>query len=232
MTFLALVGALLLEQWRPLRTGNQLYVAFARYVNRIAQNFNAGRYRDGVISWLLAVVPVALVTLIVYSVARHVNGTLVFDKDNRFESPAELKETVAQEIGSLPKKEIKKGDTWVQELKMNLPGGQAFTVKRKYTYEGETSKSTVDSTRKVHKITAVDSDIVYSLNSPMAKVSKSNLKVAADSKTTILFDPEVGRAIETNSLLHVTGQFTITSMGEDSEGDLDLTMSNQSEEIK
>ncbi len=78
MTFLSLVGALLLEQWRPLRTGNRLYVAFARYVNRIAQNFNAGQYRDGVISWLLAVVPVALVTLLVYSVSRHVNGLLAF----------------------------------------------------------------------------------------------------------------------------------------------------------
>ena len=76
MTFLALIGALLLEQWRPLRTGNRLYLAFARYVNRIAQNFNAGRYRDGVISWLLAVVPVALVTLLVYVVSRHVNGLL------------------------------------------------------------------------------------------------------------------------------------------------------------
>ena len=76
MTFLSLVGALLLEQWRPLRTGNRLYVAFARYINRIAQNFNAGQYRDGVISWLLAVVPVALVTLIVYSVSRHLNGLL------------------------------------------------------------------------------------------------------------------------------------------------------------
>ncbi len=76
MTFLALVGALLLEQWRPLRTGNRLYVAFARYVNRIAENFNAGNYRDGVISWLLAVVPVALVTLIVYAVSRHVSGLL------------------------------------------------------------------------------------------------------------------------------------------------------------
>ena len=76
MTFLSLVGALLLEQWRPLRTGNRLYLAFARYVNRIAQNFNAGQYRDGVISWLLAVVPVALVTLIVYGVSRHVNGLL------------------------------------------------------------------------------------------------------------------------------------------------------------
>ncbi|MEO7726824.1 MAG: CobD/CbiB family protein [Burkholderiales bacterium] len=76
MTFLSLIGALLLEQWQPLRTGNRLYVAFARYVNRIAQNFNAGQYRDGVISWLLAVVPVALVTLIVYVVSRQVSGLL------------------------------------------------------------------------------------------------------------------------------------------------------------
>jgi adenosylcobinamide-phosphate synthase len=76
MTFLALVGALLLEQWRPLRTGNRLYVAFARYVNRIAENFNAGQYRDGVISWLLAVAPAALITLIVYAVSRHVNGLI------------------------------------------------------------------------------------------------------------------------------------------------------------
>ena len=76
MTFIALVGALLLEQWRPLRTGNRLYVEFARYVNRIARNFNAGQFRDGVISWLLAVVPVALVTFIVYAVSRHVNGFL------------------------------------------------------------------------------------------------------------------------------------------------------------
>lgn len=78
MTFISLVAALLLEQWRPLRTGNQLYVAFARYVNRIAQGFNAGQYRDGVISWLLAVVPVALATLIVYGVLRHASGLLAF----------------------------------------------------------------------------------------------------------------------------------------------------------
>jgi adenosylcobinamide-phosphate synthase len=76
MTFLSVVGALLLEQWRPLRTGNQLYVAFARYVNRIAKNFNAGHYRDGVISWLLAVVPVALVTLAVSIASRHMSGLL------------------------------------------------------------------------------------------------------------------------------------------------------------
>ena len=76
MTFFSLVAALLLEQLRPLRTGNRLYVAFARYVNRLAHSFNAGHYRDGVISWMLAVVPLALVTLIVYLALHHVNALL------------------------------------------------------------------------------------------------------------------------------------------------------------
>ena len=76
MTFFSLVAALLLEQLRPLRAGNRLYVAFARYVNQLARNFNAGRYRDGVTSWLLAVVPVAVFTLVVYLISRHVSGLL------------------------------------------------------------------------------------------------------------------------------------------------------------
>jgi len=76
MTFISLVAALLLEQWQPLRSGNRLYGVFARYVNTIAQNFNAGQYRDGVISWLLAVVPVALATLIVYWLSHRVSGVL------------------------------------------------------------------------------------------------------------------------------------------------------------
>ncbi len=78
MTFISLVAALLLEQWHPLRSGNRLYVGFARYVNGIALNFNAGQYRDGVVSWLLAVVPVALATLLVYVVLRDVNAMLAW----------------------------------------------------------------------------------------------------------------------------------------------------------
>jgi adenosylcobinamide-phosphate synthase len=76
MTFVALVIALLLEQWQPLRSGNRVHVAFARYVNRLASSFNAGQYRDGVISWLLAVVPVAVVTLFVYWVLRYNHALL------------------------------------------------------------------------------------------------------------------------------------------------------------
>ncbi len=76
MTFLSLVAALLFEQWQPLRSGNRLYGVFARYLNTIAQNFNAGQYRHGVIAWLLAVVPVALVTLLAYWLLHRVSGVL------------------------------------------------------------------------------------------------------------------------------------------------------------
>jgi cobalamin biosynthesis protein CobD/CbiB len=65
MTFISITFALLLEQLRPLRSGNRLYGGFARYVTRLARNFNAGRYGDGVVSWLLAVLPLMLGTVIV-----------------------------------------------------------------------------------------------------------------------------------------------------------------------
>jgi cobalamin biosynthesis protein CobD/CbiB len=42
-----------------------LYGEFGRYVNRLARSFNAGRYNDGVMSWLLAILPLTLVTVIV-----------------------------------------------------------------------------------------------------------------------------------------------------------------------
>lgn len=77
MTFLALILALLLEQWRPLRTGNVLYMAFARYVNRLAQSLNAGQYRDGAIAWTLAVLPAALLTFIVYLLSRQLSWIAV-----------------------------------------------------------------------------------------------------------------------------------------------------------
>lgn len=66
MSFLSLMAALLLEQWRPLRAVNPVYTVFGRYIQRIAQSFNAGQYRDGVISWLLTVAPIALFTWGVY----------------------------------------------------------------------------------------------------------------------------------------------------------------------
>jgi adenosylcobinamide-phosphate synthase len=76
MTFLSLVVALLLEQWRPLRSGNPVFIAFTRYVNALARNLNAGRYRDGIVAWLLLIVPVALIAAAGYFGLRRANPLL------------------------------------------------------------------------------------------------------------------------------------------------------------
>jgi cobalamin biosynthesis protein CobD/CbiB len=66
LKFLSLLAALLLEQARPLRLGNSVYTAFERYAAWLEQRLNAGQYYHGVLAWSLAVVPIVLVTLIVY----------------------------------------------------------------------------------------------------------------------------------------------------------------------
>jgi hypothetical protein len=148
-------------------------------------------------------------------------------------SADDVKEEFAQRLKMLPNKPLKKGDTWEEDVKVNLGQGQIFTLKRKFTFEGETTKSTVDSTRKVLKITSVDSAVTFSVKEGGAafKVSKSDLKVD-ESKNTNLFDPQLGRSIEASSLLRVSGKITLSVNNMDLPGDLDLTMSSQVEEIK
>ncbi len=170
--------------------------------------------------------------------------TVVLGKDNQVVEVQGLKpETGASEddvklqFSELPKQlppgPVKKGDTWENEVKANLGQGQIMTFKRKYTYEGETAKSTVNSTRKLEKITAVDSEVVFSVKEGGAfpgKVTKSELKVA-DSKHTMLFDPALGRFVEENSKVQVVGPIGLSIMGVEIGGDLDLTLESKSEEI-
>lgn len=169
--------------------------------------------------------------------------TLVLGKDNvvtdvqglKPESginPDDVKAEFAEQLKTLPSKPIAKGDSWEQEVKVNLGQGQIFTLKRKYTYEGEEAKSTVSSTRKVQKITAVDSAVNYSAKEGPFKVTKSDLKVD-ESKHTILFDAEAGREIESSSTLRVSGKIALSVNNMELDGDLDLTMSSKKvEEIK
>jgi adenosylcobinamide-phosphate synthase len=76
LKFLSLLAALLLEQIQPLREGNPVHRAFERYASALQRQFDAGQYRDGVIAWLLAVVPVVLFTVLVSCAAHSVNPLL------------------------------------------------------------------------------------------------------------------------------------------------------------
>ncbi len=76
MSFLALVAALLLEQWRPLADRRYLFSAVASYAAFLERLFNAGEARQGVIAWLLAVVPPVLGVGLLYAAVHHVSVLL------------------------------------------------------------------------------------------------------------------------------------------------------------
>ncbi len=76
MSLLALIAALVLEQWHPLADRRTLFSPVARYAAFLERKFNAGGAQHGVIAWLLAVVPPVLVTWLIYAVAYHASPAL------------------------------------------------------------------------------------------------------------------------------------------------------------
>lgn len=60
MTWLSLVLALLLEQFRPIGAQNPVLGAYTLFADQVERNFNAGSYRHGVIAWIIAVAVPAL----------------------------------------------------------------------------------------------------------------------------------------------------------------------------
>src|SRR5687768_14819694 len=63
---------------QPLRQGNPVYAAFERYADTLERQLNAGQYHNGVIAWLLAVLPVVAVTVVVYHLLHAVSPVLAW----------------------------------------------------------------------------------------------------------------------------------------------------------
>ncbi len=76
MSLLALVAALLIEQWRPLANRGYLYSRAARYANFIERKLNAEEAEHGAIAWVLAVVPTVAGAWLVYSAATRLSPAL------------------------------------------------------------------------------------------------------------------------------------------------------------
>jgi cobalamin biosynthesis protein CobD/CbiB len=57
MGVLAIIAALLIEQWRPLGERKQLQTALSASVSWLEQTFNGGEERHGLVAWLVAVLP-------------------------------------------------------------------------------------------------------------------------------------------------------------------------------
>jgi adenosylcobinamide-phosphate synthase len=57
MGVVAIIAALLIEQWRPLGERRDLQTALHAWVGWLEQTFNGGEERHGMVAWLVAVLP-------------------------------------------------------------------------------------------------------------------------------------------------------------------------------
>src|SRR5712691_11412433 len=60
MGVIAIIAALLIEQWRPLGDRKSVNAALGAWAGWLEQSFNGGERRHGIVAWLIAVVPAAV----------------------------------------------------------------------------------------------------------------------------------------------------------------------------
>ncbi|HVY07111.1 MAG TPA: CobD/CbiB family protein [Burkholderiales bacterium] len=66
MSFLSILLTLLIEQARPLTPRNAIHRWYLRYVNSLGNHFNAGQQDQGMVAWLLAVLPWVAVSMAIH----------------------------------------------------------------------------------------------------------------------------------------------------------------------
>jgi adenosylcobinamide-phosphate synthase len=76
MSVLAIVAALILEQWRPLGERKAYFAVLTRWAEWLERSFNAGEARHGNIAWLVAVLPVLAAALALHFALLWVNPLL------------------------------------------------------------------------------------------------------------------------------------------------------------
>src|SRR5437870_3727809 len=68
MGILAIIAALLLEQWRPLAERRSVAGALSSGATWLEQSFNGGESRHGVVAWMVAVVPATVAAALLHGV--------------------------------------------------------------------------------------------------------------------------------------------------------------------
>ena len=78
MSVLAIIAALLLEQWRPVGEHRALRDAFARAVRGLEGGLGGGGATQGMLAWLVAVVPAVLLAIALHGLLASWSGLLGF----------------------------------------------------------------------------------------------------------------------------------------------------------
>jgi cobalamin biosynthesis protein CobD/CbiB len=76
MSVLAIIAALVIEQWRPLGERKAVQGTLAAWAAWLEQSFNGGERRHGMVAWLVAVLPPALLAVALHAVLYSVHPLL------------------------------------------------------------------------------------------------------------------------------------------------------------
>ena len=78
MGVIAIITALLIEQWRPLADRKNLQSAVGAWVSWLEQTFNGGEERHGLVAWLVAVAPPFAAALALHALLYAAHPVLAF----------------------------------------------------------------------------------------------------------------------------------------------------------
>ena len=76
MSVIAIVAALLLEQWRPLAERKSVAAGLGGFAAWLEQSFNGGERRHGAVAWLVAVLPAVAAAIALYALLYAANPLL------------------------------------------------------------------------------------------------------------------------------------------------------------
>ena len=76
MSILAIIVALVIEQWRPLGERQSVSATLSAWATSLERSFNGGERRHGMVAWLVAVLPPVIVTAVLYWLLAAASGVL------------------------------------------------------------------------------------------------------------------------------------------------------------
>jgi adenosylcobinamide-phosphate synthase len=76
MSVLAIIAALLAEQWRPLAERHGVASTLSSWAQWLEQSFNGGERRHGVVAWLIAVLPPVAAAIVIHVLLYKVHALL------------------------------------------------------------------------------------------------------------------------------------------------------------
>ncbi len=190
--------------------------------------------QDSNVQFILDIIKKQLDAVIEYSIAGGQVGEIKGLAEGSLQNPEDERLRRQQSIARIPAEEVKPGQSWERTAEIAVGAGQTISTTRKYTYVGSVDKfATVKGGKQLHKIEFTDADVKFFIKPNRGfpgEVKNCDLK-ASETKGTLLFDADLGRVVQSDSLLHIVGNVDLDVMGTKIAGPLDLKIVATSKEL-